>query len=124
MKNLYIRFTTNIEKDLENGCSVHFTGETENDRAAKTNEIIVDGEICEKINGHCAFDLEDFIEEYSIETIEELIEEIRDGFGFNEVYCTDAFGKDWVIVEGRYVENCPEGDVIIITDVKHKEYAF
>lgn len=122
MENLYFRFTTDIDKDLDNGYSIHATGLEENIRPLESNEIIIDGFICEKLNGHCAFSLDDRIEDYDIETLDELIEDLREGFHYNDTYSTDYFGKNWVIVKGEFVDNCPEGEVIIITEVIHKEY--
>ena len=123
MQDLYLRFTSDIDKDLDNGSSVHFTGLDEGDRGIKENEIVIDGQICEKIDGHCVFDLENLIEDESIESIEELVAFIKEeGFYETEAYNTGNFESNWVIVKGKYIGECPEGCTITIQEIIYEAY--
>jgi hypothetical protein len=110
----FLRYSLNIDKDLERGISYHYTGldktfsieEIENGTGLSIDELEYNEEAdmyVQPLSGLCAFELE-------AETIEEAIEEAR-GFRFNDVYNTEAMYY-FHILTGDYEDECPEGCVI------------
>ena len=109
--NFYIRYSEEIEKDLERGCSFHYTGLdksfSEEDIESATGLAFEEleyseeaGQYVQPLAGLCAFELE-------AETVEEAIEEAKE-FHFNEVYNSNSMSF-FHVLEGEYADDCPEG---------------
>lgn len=114
----YLRYSENIEKDIENGHSYHYTGLDKSDFKRKSevaeclniessnvayNKKV--GQWVEELEGLCAFELES-------DNLDEAIEEAKD-FRYNEVYNSEAM-PFWNILDANYVGECPEGDLISV----------
>ena len=113
----YIRYSEEIEKDVERGYSFHYTGMdksfSEEDIESATGLAFDELEYNEEakqyvqpLAGLCAFELE-------AETVEEAIEEAKE-FRFNEVYNSESMNF-FHILTGDYADDCPEG--VCITNV-------
>lgn len=113
----YLRYSEEIERDLERGYSFHYTGMdksfSEEDIESATGISFADleyneeaGQYVQPLAGLCAFELD-------AETVEEAIEEAKE-FHFNEVYNSNAMNF-YHIIAGEYADDCPEG--VCITNV-------
>ncbi len=98
----FLRFTTDANADLERGVSFHHANETLDN---------------EELSGLCGFELE-------AETIEEAIEEVESNYSSlhhgGGVYNTAAFGKDWAIFSGKYLDSVPDGHVFLASKIVYK----
>lgn len=120
---LYLRYTKNLEKDIDKGCSYHYTGmskreiETASEVAEALNidenEIEYNEEAAQwvmPLPGLCAFEMDS-------DNLEDAIEEAK-VFDRGGIYNSESM-PFWHIVEGVWIDDCPEGEVIIVTKVLH-----
>lgn len=119
---LYLRYTENIEKDVERGVSYHYTGLDKDmtaEEVAEACNIEIDEieynedarQWVQVLSGLCAFQLE-------ADNLEDAVEEAEE-FEYNSVYNTRDMGP-YAIVEGDYAGECPEGDCISVTKVLYE----
>lgn len=119
---LYLRYTENIEKDVERGVSYHYTGldkDTTAEEVANACNIDIDeveynGEARQWVQvlpGLCAFELD-------ADNLEDAVKEAKDFYN-SSVYNTRDMGP-YAIVEGDYVGDCPEGDCISVTKILYE----
>ncbi|MGL5981369.1 MAG: hypothetical protein ACRCZY_10965 [Phocaeicola sp.] len=112
---LYLRYTENIQADIERGTSLHLSDFNLKDFATAeefASSIDVDADEvayiedfrrwAQVLNGLCAFCLE-------AETLEEAIEE-AERFRRDDYYTDED--STYAIVDAKYVGDCPEGDLI------------
>lgn len=110
----FLRYSLNIDKDIERGVSYHYTGldksfsieEIENCTGLSIDELEYNEDAdmyVQPLLGLCAFELD-------AETLEEALKEAR-GFRFNDVYNSESM-DNFHILTGDYEDECPEGCVI------------
>ena len=118
----YIRYSDNIKKDIRKGYSMHYTDFDKKDfKTAKELAEALDIEDPEtvifnkdsktwvqKLPGLCAFELE-------ADNLEDAIEEAKQ-FEYNSVYNSEDM-PFWHILEGEYIDDCPEGEVIEVINL-------
>lgn len=128
----FIRYTENAKEDFERKTSYHNSDYKIGD-VAKWNdedergevEILAEAWDCEidevvclggfysqELSGLCAFELD-------AETEEEAIEEAKE-HNFNSVYNTADF-PSYAVFSGKFVEDCPEGCVMLPTKIVKNE---
>ena len=115
----YLRYTENIDADIERGYSYHLTGFSVDDFTVEqvaeyagcdVEDIeVVNGCYNQKLNGLCAFEL------YDVETLEEAIEAAQN-FHATDVYNSKT-NNTWVILDGVCVGDGVEGDTIAVLDI-------
>lgn len=120
-KGFFLRYSNNIHKDIDRGVSYHYTGldkssfETAEEVAEAFNipaEGVVynedAGQWLQELPGLCAFELES-------NNIDDAIEEAKE-FRYNNVYNSEDM-QNWHILEGCYVGDCLEGDIILVEKI-------
>lgn len=108
----FIRFTDTPKADLERGTSYHLA-EVEADGYEWNDHFNC---YAQDLGGLCAYELEAETEEDAIEEAETFQQDIFDAQSELDSYC---------VIEGKYLEDCPEGVVIKaakIIEVKKGKY--
>lgn len=109
----FLRYTETPNADMERGVSYHLSSVER--EGCEWNEYFK--RYAEELPGLCAFPLE-------AETLEEAIEE-AESREFDSIFNRNE--DSWCIIEGKYIGDCPEGDVIrahkLLHIVKNKYYA-
>lgn len=113
---IYLRYSLNIEKDIERGVSYHYSGLDRRDyrttrEASKAlgldaSEVVFNKDsktYAQVLPGLCVFELES-------DNLEDAIEEAKQ-FRHGHVYNSNDMPY-WHILSGSYTGDCPEGDVI------------
>lgn len=119
----YLRYSQNIEKDIQNEISFHYTGLDKNymktaKEVAETFNIDIDSVIfneearqwVQKLQGLCAFELE-------ADNLEDAIEEAVE-YEYNDIYNSESL-KNWHILSGDYSGDCPERVCICNIELLH-----
>ena len=115
----FLRYTENIEADIDRGYSYHLTGLEVNhysvDQAAEyagcdAEDIeVVNGCYSQKLDGLCAFELD-------VDNLDDAIKAAKNFSFSNSSYSSEE--NNWVIVKGVSIgRGCPEGETIVVQEV-------